>query len=71
MSFFQIPDGLGNLGKSVSPVDHQREGAVLNELLQELQVLPADLLVICATYGWSYGDRKTRPWRPRTETQTA
>jgi hypothetical protein len=40
VSFFQIPDGLGNLGKSVSPVDHQREGAVLNELLQELQVLP-------------------------------
>src|SRR5215203_2416578 len=31
----------------------------------------ADLLVMCATYGWSYDDRKTRPWRPTTETQTA
>jgi hypothetical protein len=31
----------------------------------------ADLLVMCATYGWSYDDTKTRPWRPTTETQTA
>ena len=36
VSFFQIPDGLGKLGKWVSPVDHRREGAVLDELLQEL-----------------------------------
>jgi protein-tyrosine-phosphatase len=30
-----------------------------------------DLLVMCATYGWSYDDTKTRPLRPTTETQTA
>ena len=30
-----------------------------------------DLLVMCATYGWSYDDRKTRPRLPTTETQTA
>jgi len=29
-----------------------------------------DLLVMCATYGWRYDDRKTRPWRPSTETRT-
>jgi hypothetical protein len=40
VSFFQITDGLGNLGKWVTPVDHRRDGAVLDELLQELQVFP-------------------------------
>jgi len=27
----------------------------------------ADQLVMCATYGWSYGDTKTPPWRPPRE----
>ena len=31
----------------------------------------ADLLVMCATYGWSYDDRRTRLWRPTTKARTA
>ena len=42
---------------------------VANSGLVRLAV--ADLLVMCATYGWSYDDRKTRPRLPTTETQTA
>ncbi len=29
------------------------------------------LLFMCATHGWSYGDRKTRPWCPITRPRTA
>src|SRR5918992_211187 len=39
VSFFEIADGLGDLAQRVRPVDHRCEGALLEELLKELQVL--------------------------------
>src|SRR5215211_7020177 len=40
-------------------------------LVVDLHHVGADLLVMCATYGWSYDDRRTRPWRPTTKARTA
>jgi len=41
------------------------------ELVEEGRLCTTDLLVMCATYGWSCDDRKTRPWRPITRMRTA
>src|SRR5215203_5366957 len=53
--------------------DHDLASDVEGQLAlqNEVALVLADLLVMCATYGWSYADRKTRPWRPTTETRTA
>ena len=39
VSFFKIPDGLGNLAQRERPVDHRRELAGLDELLEDDHVL--------------------------------
>ena len=41
MPLFQVPEGLGDLAQRVRPVDDRLDLAGLDELLQELQVIPS------------------------------
>lgn len=41
VTLFQVADGLRRFAQRIRPVDHRRDLACLDELLQDLQVLPA------------------------------
>src|SRR5215208_1000188 len=48
VSFFQIPDGLGDLAQRVSPVDDRCNLAGFDELLEDEQILVVPLVNECA-----------------------
>jgi hypothetical protein len=39
----------------------------IRSVLRTSDLRRSDEFVMCATYGWSCGDTKTRPWRPTAE----
>jgi hypothetical protein len=76
VSIRQVEDGetqpRQDVGEVIQVADHRRGDEERSFKVVMVSATPtSDLLVMCATYGWSYDDRKTRPWRPSTQTQTA